>query len=214
MTSVRVSAQISISRCHSRLERANRDASRAKMAPTRPRDTSATQSLEILAVGRLRSRPSEILVEDPDSLRRPHHLDGPVPQGVLPLRTLVMMAHLPHRRLPDIDVGRPLEVVALYFRHRQHRPRSVPDRWGTQRRLRGAQRPRARTRSSTAACSRPAGRRSGRRRAQRSPWALSRSAPGVAAAPGPFCVRTARPCRRSRACCRRRRLRRGSGSGG
>ena len=53
-----------------------------------------------------------------------NHLDGPVPQVVLPLGTLLMMTHLPHRRLPDIDVGRLLQVVALDFQHRQHHPRS------------------------------------------------------------------------------------------
>ena len=48
---------------------------------------------------------SQILVDDLNTLARPSQPNGAIDEAVLQLRALLMLTHLVHRRLPDVNVS-------------------------------------------------------------------------------------------------------------
>ena len=111
----------SISRATSALERASREISIPKIAPTSPEQTRATSSVN----------PARATPHRPDTPRsvsitsdvgagptQPHRLLG---QPVLAGRGLGVVAHLRHRRLPQVDHRQPVAVDAGDLRLAVHR---------------------------------------------------------------------------------------------
>src|SRR5207244_11003841 len=70
----------------------------------------ADQRLEVLAMGRLCARLTEVAIEDSDPLRAPTESLRLAHQIVLALGALLVEADLPHRRLTNVDASFPRQV--------------------------------------------------------------------------------------------------------
>ncbi len=68
------------------------------------------QRLEVLPARHLSSRYAQIPIQCPDRWRRPSQRQRFVAQRILTLRTLLVVAYLGQRRLPDVNVRRPTPV--------------------------------------------------------------------------------------------------------
>lgn len=71
----------------------------------------AHQLLEALAIGDRCGRLPLVAVDHDDLLLGPAERDGPATQRVLTLAALRVLEHLPHGRLPDVQVGGAPEVM-------------------------------------------------------------------------------------------------------
>src|SRR4029077_14805695 len=69
------------------------------------------QRLEILPSRRLRSRLAEVPIEGADRSLAPAQFLRLLAQGILALRTLLMMEHLAGRRLAQVNIGRSVAVM-------------------------------------------------------------------------------------------------------
>ncbi len=71
--------------------------------------------LETLAIDRAGPRLAEIAVDDDDPIIGPAQRDGTLAESILALRALGILDDLSDRRLPDVQIGIPLEVAGRDF---------------------------------------------------------------------------------------------------
>ena len=114
-------AHSSSRRCQSWFERASRDGFQGEDGPDLAHRHIADQDLEVLPVRHRGTGLTKIAVEDPDLLRPPTERCCLGHQIVLALRALLMEAHLPHRRLPNVDASLPRQVSIGDLRAHDHR---------------------------------------------------------------------------------------------
>jgi hypothetical protein len=76
--------------------------------------------LKALAPGRGGAGLALIVVYHDDLILAPAERHGPAAQGILTLRALHVLDNLPHRRLSNIKVGTPFEMMRLHFQGFAH----------------------------------------------------------------------------------------------
>jgi len=87
--------------------------------PARPMPTSV-QSLKSFPPGRRCARLALVAIDGNDLVVAPAQRDRTATKGILPLRALDVLDDLSHRRLPDIKVSAPFEVLRLDFKRCVH----------------------------------------------------------------------------------------------
>lgn len=80
------------------------------------------QPAEALALDAARTGLAEIVVDDMHALGRPAERDGAIDEAILQLGALLVMPHLVHGRLADVDVGQPAAMLRRDLLVRAIRP--------------------------------------------------------------------------------------------
>src|ERR1700722_20138744 len=80
-----------------------------------PQAHLCNQPLKTFSVGGRSSRLSEVGVNDDDSILGPAQRHGLLAQRVLTFRAFAVFEDLTQRRLPDVEIGIPLEMNSFYF---------------------------------------------------------------------------------------------------
>ena len=80
-----------------------------------PHADIAHQALKSLAPRRRRAGLALVAVDDDDLIVAPAEGGRAAAKGILPLRALDVLDDLSHRRLPDVEISAPFEVMRLNF---------------------------------------------------------------------------------------------------
>src|ERR1700675_717117 len=78
------------------------------------------QSLKSLTPGRRRAGLALVAIDDNDLVVAPAERGRTAAKGVLPLRALDVLDDLSHRRLADVEISVPFEMMRLNFEQRVH----------------------------------------------------------------------------------------------